>query len=79
MKSRTEREARRKIAMKSRAPVGMKCRHCVLLYAGACPYPGARSVHRMMLGSGGCEIAILDRRFAGLYRSRKAGRANSGV
>ena len=59
-----------------RAPAGMKCRHCLLLYAGACPYPGSKSVHRMMLSSGGCELAVLDRRFEELYRDGAVGRAN---
>ncbi len=47
---------------------GIKCRHCVRLYAGACPYPGSRSVHRMHISSGACELATLDPRFRHLYR-----------
>ncbi len=62
-----------------RPPAGMKCRHCVRLYAGACPYPGSWSVHRMQLGSGGCELAVLDRRFAGLYRRRGVRRGDCAV
>jgi hypothetical protein len=50
-----------------RLPRPRKCRHCLLLNAGACPYPVARSVHRMHISTGACELAVLDPRFRRLY------------
>lgn len=56
----------------------IKCRHCILLIAGACPYPGARSVHRATLTSGWCELATPHPRHAGVYPDHKVPRPGLG-
>jgi len=48
-------------------PRPRKCRHCIRMTSGSCPYPAAKSVHRMNISCGDCELAVLDPYFKQLY------------
>jgi hypothetical protein len=58
-------------------PKDLKCRHCILMTSGACPYPVARSYHRMMVPAGGCRIGRLDPHYACMYRKFMDARAGA--
>ena len=45
----------------------VKCRHCLLLYAGECPLPAGRSAHVMQIHCGSCKHAVVHPRFKELY------------
>ena len=46
----------------------IKCRHCLRLYAGACPHPVARSAHRMRIKFVLCKVAVMHPRFEKFYK-----------
>lgn len=49
----------------------VRCRHCLLLYAGACPLPAARSVHVMEIHCGSCGHAVVHPKFMKLYPEKR--------
>ena len=58
-------------------PKDMKCRHCILMTSGTCPYPVARSYHRMAVPAGSCRIGRLDPHYACLYEKFMTARAGA--
>jgi len=59
-------------------PRPRKCRHCIRMTSGSCPYPAAKSVHRMVISCGTCELAVLDPHFKSLYEKPAIVRAGAG-
>ncbi len=55
----------------------VRCRHCLLLYAGVCPLPAARSAHVMQLHCGSCRHAVVHPEFRALYTEKKENARNA--